>query len=161
MKDKKTPGQDPKKKAAELASAKALDARLNKIAGVSFDQIRSAVAEAIQEAFPADDAAPNTCYMGPWVEDLFDDKAIFSKDGQLFSVGYTFADGKATLAGDPSPVMRTYSPSGGGAAPPPTTPDATTANTDAGKALRKERAAKAQAALEQLAKRATPAKAKK
>ena len=134
-------------------SAKALDCRLTKVAGVSWEQVRTAICDALRDKFPPTD---DCCGPYPWVEDVFDDHAVFCMDGKLFSIGYTFANGTAALSGDPAQVMRTYAPVGGGAAPPAPAIPAPAAPGE--KQARANLAQKAQASLDALKKRLTPSK---
>ncbi len=97
--------------------------RTTKTEAGSFDQISSAVAAALRDAYPptdGDSCSPSSA----WVTELYDDAVIFTNDGQLFKDGYTFANGKATLAGSPVAVMRAYVPVGQAA---PAAGDATAA----------------------------------
>jgi hypothetical protein len=155
--------KDPAAQPHAEGSSKALDARVAKIAGVSFETIRSAACEALKEMFPPDDTPG--CYMGPWVEDVYDDKLVFQNDGQLFSIGYAFNAGKVTLSGNPTQVIRTYTPVGGGAADVNTGTAA--APPESAKAARYTLAAsfrdlskRVDATLTALGKRATARKAK-
>lgn len=85
--------------------------RIAKASGFSFEQVRQAVNAALDEAYPKEqngDSYPCGSYI--YVDDLYDDQAVFCKDGKTWSVGYTFDGGKATLSGSPVQVVRTYKP---------------------------------------------------
>jgi hypothetical protein len=144
----KAPPPPPKK------AAKAIDARVSKVSGVSFDTIQTAIAGALREKYPPQDGSTDVYCDGPWVRDVFDDNAVFTYQGKLLRIPYTFDGSTATLSGEPEPVMVTYVPVG--AAPPP----AAAPPPEAAKAARKELAKKADEALSKLAARATPAKGK-
>jgi Inorganic Pyrophosphatase len=74
---------------------------------VSFDDLRSLVNAALGEALPpSTDKDCSPC--GYWVADLFDDYAVFSFDGALWKVGYSYGNGVVTLTGQPVQVVRTY-----------------------------------------------------
>lgn len=116
-----------------VAPAKGLDARVTKLAGVSFDAIQCALSNAIQEKYPAEDGGDCGCYpKGPWIRDVFDDVCIYSYDGKLYRVAYTFSGNTATLAGEPEEVQVTYAPVGSGA-PAPASPADVQANTEKGR----------------------------
>ena len=151
----------------------ALDVRVAKVEGFTFDQVQSALCEAVEELYP--DLDPELRFTkGPWIRDVYDDKVVFCWEGQLNAVGYTFADGKATLAGQPTPVKVEYVPLGGAAAgsqanageqnpspsaaAPAKTPE--TPNAEAGKAhLMSAIFTKADESIAALQKRATPSTA--
>lgn len=83
--------------------------RLAKLAGVSYEQLRAAVNAALSDAYPQDKDSPcSPC--GYYCDDVYDDHAIFFKDGKSWSVPYTYANGKAQLTGEPSQVTRTWVP---------------------------------------------------
>jgi hypothetical protein len=97
---------------------KAVRAAVVKIAGVSYEQLRSAINAALTEAFPPEgDNACSPC--GYYCEDIFDDKAIFYKEGKTYAIGYTYQNGAVTLSGEPVPVVRDWKPASelGGASP--------------------------------------------
>jgi len=91
---------------------------VQKVNGVSLDEVRRAVGVALDDAYPKDTTSSSGAPYN-WVEDLYPDAAIFSRDGVLQQVGYTYANGSATLDGNCVPVMRTYVPvaEGAGTAP--------------------------------------------
>lgn len=96
--------------------------RVEKAMGISFDQVRQSVCAALRLKFPPD--ADDPFCSGPWVEDIYDDVAIYSNEGKLFSTGYTFDSGEATLTGEPIEVIRSYAPAN---QPPPLVPGETPA----------------------------------
>lgn len=106
---------------------KAVRAAVVKIAGISYDQLRSLVNDALSAAYKDQDdgsdnngCCPTSC--GVYCDDVYDDHAIFYQDGKSFSQSFTYADGAVTLQGQPTRVMRTYVPVGAaGAQPPPAT----------------------------------------
>lgn len=87
-----------------------LKKNLQKLAGVSFEQLRSAVQAALTEAYPNDGDVCSPA--GYYCDDIYDDHAIFYKDGKTWSVPYTYADGVAALGGPPAQVVRTWVPVG-------------------------------------------------
>lgn len=92
-----------------------------KSATVSFDQVRSSVCAALREKYPPPAPADGgACAFGPWVEDIYDAVAIFSNEGKLWSIGYTFENGMASLTGEPVQVVRSYAPATAPVAPPGT-----------------------------------------
>ncbi len=110
-------GIDP----VELAKRLAVNA-VRKVSGVPYDEVRRAVNAALTDAYPpkaGDGGAQCAPSCGPYCEDIYDDHAIFSNDGKLWSVGYTYAGGTATLTGQPAQVVRTYQPAEGAQAPAP------------------------------------------
>jgi hypothetical protein len=108
-------GVDP----VALAKRLAVNA-IRKVNGVPFDEVRRSINAALTDAYPPQAGDAGVCApCGPYVEDLYDDRAIFSNEGKLWSVGYTYAGGTATLSGQPSQVVRTYEPAEGTSAPAP------------------------------------------
>ncbi len=88
---------------------KALRAGVYKIAGVSYDQLRQLVNGALNDAYPPDESGPcSPC--GVYCDDVYDDKAIFYRDGKSFSVAFSYANGTVTLTGEPMAVVRTWVP---------------------------------------------------
>lgn len=97
---------------------KALDARIEKAIGVSFDMIQCALAAALKEKYPPADGGDGCCTVnGPWLRDVFDDVAIYSNDGHLYRIKYSYNAGTATLQGEPEEVQVTYAPIVGSGAP--------------------------------------------
>ena len=117
--------------------AKRLDARIRKIAGVSFETVQCALSEALREKYPPENGGDGCCpSYGPWLRDVFDDVAIFSNDGKLYRIAYTFSGNTATLSGEPEEVQVTYAPVGAAAGAAPQTPDElVNANTQKGRAI--------------------------
>ena len=111
------------KTAKSADAARTIDARIRKIAGVSFDAVYAALATALKEKYPPPEGADPCSCVGPWTRDVFDDVVIFSNDGKLYRVAYTFSGNVATLSGEPEEVAVTYAPVGEAAAPPAGTPD--------------------------------------
>lgn len=110
-------GVDP----IELAKRLTVNA-VEKINGVSLDEVRRAVSGALAESYPSE-GGTGPCPV--YVEDLYTDTAIYNHDGKTLSIGYTYANGVASFTGSPTPVTRTYVPAEGGAgAPPAAAPDA-------------------------------------
>lgn len=118
-----------------VAPTKGLDARVSKIAGVSFDAINSAIHAALKEKYPPPEGGDGCCSVaeGPWLRDVFDDVAVYCYDGKLYRVGYTFNAGTATLSGEPEEVQVTYAPIS--AAPPSTPDELARANTQKGRQI--------------------------
>lgn len=146
--------KDPGKTKQDAAAKRAIDARLAKVAGVSFEQLRSALGEALRAAYPP---AEEMC--GPWVEDVYDDRVIYTNAGKLFAEPYTFAGGAATLGGSPVAVARTYVPVDAAAAPAPDAAAPAPAPAPEGKtaaATVNTTAKRADDAIAALRKRATP-----
>jgi 8-oxo-dGTP pyrophosphatase MutT (NUDIX family) len=80
------------------------DARMT---DASFDAISGMVSKAIDEAYPP--TSVNGVPGGTaWVCDLFDDYAVYNKDGCYWKIGYVYADGNVTLKGEPEKVIRQY-----------------------------------------------------
>lgn len=76
----------------------------------SVDMVRSAVEAALQEKFPPEPAAEGCYPCSPyWVCDLYEQFAVYQKDGMTYRCSYTYEGGKAAL-GEPEQVMRTYVP---------------------------------------------------
>ena len=102
--------------------AKAVRSSVVKVAGLSYEQLRSLVGDAINKAYAEEDTSntPDGC-CGPayyYVDDLFDDKAVFCRKGKSLMVGFSYANGAVTLQGDPVEVLRSWKPIGDVAAPP-------------------------------------------
>lgn len=90
-----------------VATAKRLAATaVHKVNGVSFDEVRRAVSSALDDLYPRDTEAP----CGVWIEDVYDDHAVYCYDGKYYQIGYTYSGGTATLSGNPAQVRRTYQP---------------------------------------------------
>lgn len=86
------------------------DKRSVKMGDISFDQIRSAIADQVREKYSSNLKYGDLCCPGgPWVRDVFDDYAILDSDGKMFKIGYK-ADGKGNvkLDGDPEQVTLEY-----------------------------------------------------
>lgn len=95
-------------KALRKAETMKTISRLQKIAGVSFEQVTRALEAALRDAYPTqDDGCSPT---SPWPREVYDDRVIYSLDGKVYQDAYTFANGVATLAGAPIPVVATYVP---------------------------------------------------
>lgn len=95
--------------------AKQVRAAVVKVAGVSYDQLRCLMNEALTEAYGEDPPEGGCC--GPYsiyCDDLYDDKAIFFKEGKSYAIGYTYEGGAVQLQGTPTPVVRTWQPVGQG-----------------------------------------------
>lgn len=93
--------------------AKSVRAAIRKISGVSFNQVRDAVNAALDETFPREDGtACSPC--GYYVEDLFDDKAVFYREGKCYAIAYTYQNGLASLSGEPLQVQRSWQVVGSG-----------------------------------------------
>lgn len=105
---------------------KAVRSSVVKVAGVSYDQLRSAVRAALDESFPVEEGG---CCCD--LLDLFDDKAIFYKDGKNYAVEYTYANGAVAISGEPVPVVRDWKPAG-------EAPLAMRARGEVGKAMKAE-----------------------
>jgi hypothetical protein len=113
-------------------AATTLDARVQKIAGVSFEAVQCALNVALREKYPdaeGDGPSPSP----PRVRDVFDDVVIYSYDGKLYRVAYTFSGNVATL-GEPEEVQVTYAPVGTEVAPPAAEPPVT-ANSKLGREI--------------------------
>lgn len=98
--------------AGTTPTVKAFDRRSEKVrkaAGISMDDLRQKVNAAVDEAFPPQPAGPGEpCGSYSYVSDLYDDYAVFSRDGDLWKIGYSYANGIVTLTGEPVPVVRAY-----------------------------------------------------
>lgn len=107
-----------------------IDARVHKVAGFTFDQVQTAVSEALKEKYPTPEDGDAWCD-GPWIRDIFDDSVVFTYQGTLMSIPYAFNNGTVALTGDAASVKVVYQPMGSGdAAPPPPDASAATANLD-------------------------------
>lgn len=84
----------------------ARDMRTEKAAGVSFEEISTALREALQNAYPPTE----TESWRAWVMEVYMESFIFEADGALFESSYTYADGVAAMTGDPVAVRRVYVP---------------------------------------------------
>lgn len=73
----------------------------------SMQEISDAVGAALNIMYPPQQDDPGSC---AWVCDLYEGSAIFNKGGLLYSIGYTYSSGTATLSGEPLQVVRTYTP---------------------------------------------------
>lgn len=87
-----------------------LKKRIAKAEGVSYEQLRQAVNAALDEKFPRENGSDACCPGGHYVDDLYDDQAIFYKDGKTWAIGYTFDGGVATITGEPQQVVRAWKP---------------------------------------------------
>jgi hypothetical protein len=74
---------------------------------VSLNEVQDAVGAALNVMYPSSDSDPGAC---AYVVDLYAGSAIFSKAGLLYSIAYSYANGTATLDGEPTQVVRTYTP---------------------------------------------------
>lgn len=83
-----------------LVAIHALDRRVALSAAASFEDVTRAVDRALVEAF--DDCA--------WLIALYDDRAIYSCRGRIWSVGYVFDGVEASLVGDPVEVRADWQP---------------------------------------------------
>ncbi len=93
--------------------AKRLGSYVRKINGISYDQLRSILNDALRDAYPPDPKdAGNPCApcYGVYTDDLFDDSVVFSKDGKTYQDAYTFEGGAVALAGAPVEVVRGWMP---------------------------------------------------
>lgn len=75
-----------------------------RLLSASFNEVQAAVAGALRTLYP--DSVTGACRA--WVSDLYDDRVVFELDGVLYSSGYTYARGAATIAPNPVRVERTY-----------------------------------------------------
>ncbi len=102
---------DEEKKSADVAAKRlavlalaASDARATKLdASMSFDDIRCALYDELQERWP--DA---------WACEVYDDHVVFSYAGKLFSIDYRLDASDVILTGDAVEVQRSYAPIQGG-----------------------------------------------
>jgi hypothetical protein len=76
-----------------------------KFADVSYDQIRSAIAAALQDRY-----GDNNAMMNCWVRDVFPGYAVYEREGKLWRVNYTVAGADVTVAADSTEVMPEYVP---------------------------------------------------
>ena len=72
----------------------------------SMQEKSTAVQAALRQKYPDDANGCNNVY----VCDLYDATAVFEKEGLYYQIGYTYAQGVATITGDPLQVVRTYAP---------------------------------------------------
>lgn len=157
------------KRAVVKQVRKALDGRVKKVEGFTFDQVTAAVTEALCDKYPTPEDG-DRWMDGPWIRDIFDESVVFTYEGVLLSMPYTFTNGTATLSGEAVPVKVVYQPIEGAAAPGPDADELAAnggapslPNAEAGKRyLQNELFGKASknadAAIEALSKRATPPK---
>ena len=178
MAEATTPPTDTEKRALRknvrtfVTKSTSRDARVTKVEGFTFDQVQSAVSEALCDKYPTPEDGERW-NDGPWIRDIFDESVVFTYEGVLMSVPYTFANGAATLSGEAVPVKVVYQPIDGAAPPAPDADDAAAApaaapppggatpDAAAGKRILEEtlfgKASKgADAAIASLAKRAKP-----
>jgi hypothetical protein len=96
--------------------------KVTKAPGISFSQLQGLVEAAVKDAIAPGWNGPN--YQGPYcyVRDMFDDYAVVTYDGDLWKVGYAYANGAVALVGQPTKVIETYVDA---ATPPAATPTAT------------------------------------
>ncbi len=97
---------------APLIAARRGNLRLNvtkraKLYAGSMQEVSDAVGAALNALYPPNENDPNSY---AWVCDLFDGYAVFNKAGLLYKINYVYADGAATLQGEPLQVVRTYTP---------------------------------------------------
>ncbi len=86
---------------------------VRKINGLSYDQLRSVLQDAIKAAYPEDPTDSGSPCCGPggmWITDMFDDSVIFEKAGATWQDAYTYANGAAQCAGSPVEVVRGWMP---------------------------------------------------
>lgn len=133
-----------------MSTPRAALVHTQKLAGATFEAVQTALRQALRDAYPPKETSGDPYCGGPWPRDVWDDSAVFENEGKLWRVGYAFADGVVTLNGSPEQVQVEYVPAGA-AAPPP-------APGGEGVEQRLDPAAKVDATLAKLAKRATPAK---
>ena len=88
-----------------------------KTEGPSQDMIRTALGAALDGLYPAPD--DDERHVTPWVRDVFpaDALVVYEYDGALYQIGYVYANGQATLTGDPVRVEIAYRPVGPQAVP--------------------------------------------
>jgi len=77
----------------------------------SFDEVRRALQAALDDRYPSTEENR----VSVWVEDVFDTTVIYYLEGELWRVGYTYEDDKATLVGKPERVRKSYEPLSGAA----------------------------------------------
>lgn len=73
----------------------------------SMQEISDAVGAALNVIYPPNEDDPGSY---AWVCDLYAGSAIFNKGGLLYSIAYIYANGAATLSGEPLQVVRSYTP---------------------------------------------------
>lgn len=87
----------------------AIDLRTIKLSeGLSFNAIQEALNAAVQSQY-AEKNDDGTLKSYLWVCDVYDDHAVYSKDGKLFDITYRMEGATAVLTGTPAEVRRTYS----------------------------------------------------
>ena len=92
-----------------LVPLHALDRRTVKLSdSLSFNAIQEALNSVVQSKY-AEKNDDGSFKSWVWVCDVYDDRAVFSKDGKLFEVTYRMEGASAVLTGDPAEVRRTYS----------------------------------------------------
>ena len=80
-----------------------------KLTDVSFDAIRSAVSDAIDEKFKRDLSYPGMCESGfIWVRELYDAYAIVDANGKLYKIPYTTDKDYKVELGEPEEVVTQY-----------------------------------------------------
>lgn len=86
-------------------------ASVQKVAGLSYEEVSRSLREKLCELYPPDKSDPMTCYpCGPYIVDTFDDNVVFEIDGKLMRTSFVFANGVATFVGEPEQVFRAYVP---------------------------------------------------
>jgi len=84
--------------------------------GMSLDDFRQALIQAIRDAFPALVAEDGYC----WIADIYDDRFVFEVEDRYYRVAYTVTDdGAVSVQGQPEEVVRrvSYEPTGDKAMP--------------------------------------------
>jgi len=114
------PGTEAEMSKATGTGARDLRKNVAKDLGVSFDDLRRMVEAAIDAAFPAP-VTPGDYPCSTYVRDMFDAAAVFSRDGVLYQIGYSYGNGVVTLTGQPVEVVTTYAPVAGTPAADPNT----------------------------------------
>jgi hypothetical protein len=75
--------------------------------GESLRQLESALHKALNEMFPATKDRPHAHV---WIVDVFKDRVIFDREGQLFQMGFEYGATEVQLDGNPVEVVRSYTP---------------------------------------------------
>lgn len=94
-----------------MSTPKTVDHRVQKADGISFDDLRNMVERAVEAVLPppaTDPGCATPC--GIWISDLYEDAAVFGRDGATWQVGYSYGNGVVTLTGAPVQVVRQYVP---------------------------------------------------
>lgn len=120
--------------------------KIRKLAGVSFETVTQALADALRKAYPTPEGGDPCTVSCAYPCEVYDDKVVYSKDAGYFEEAYTFANGVATLGGSPQPVVRQYVPASGNQnAPAPVTQAAKTEGVMATKTAKAKKTAVAKA----------------